>query len=137
MAFRRLMSSGLTLAAWRGRTTSDCGGICTISITSWASSGCGLLCHPPNDVQWSLDCSSKHVCRSAGAFANYLPELLGDLAAYKIVSCEEDDATATVTVCLQDSNQQDTRQVRFHLARKVKGRSAGSWMTASLVRDTA
>jgi len=77
------------------------------------------------------------VCRSPGAFANYLPELLGDVAAYKVVSCEDDDDTATVRVSLQDSNQQDTGQVRFQLARKVRGRSAGSWMTASLVRDTA
>jgi len=76
------------------------------------------------------------VCRSVGAFANYLPELLGDLAAYEIVSCEEDDDTAIVRVNLQDSNQQDTGQVRFDLARKLRGRSAGSWMTASLVRNT-
>ena len=57
--------------------------------------------------------------------------------AYDIVSCDESDDTATVRVSLQDSSQHEKGRVRFHLARKVRGRSAGSWMTASLVRDAA
>ena len=76
------------------------------------------------------------ICVSAGAFANYLPELLGDFAAYDIVSCQEDDGKATVTVSIHDSSQRETAQVRFVLARKLRGRNAGSWMTASLVRST-
>ena len=70
----------------------------------------------------------------AGAFANYLPVLLADFAAYDIVSCEEDEETATVRVSIKDSTQQEVAQYRFQLARKLRGRSAGSWMTVSLVR---
>ena len=74
---------------------------------------------------------------SAGAFANYLPDLLADFAAYDIVSCEEDGSTATVRVSIKDSKQQEVAQYKFQLARKLRGRSAGSWMTVSLVRCTS